>query len=497
MEVIEPREIMKGFRRVDLRSSGSAELRGALDDIRRVRARLDRAEAEVARRLETVTSTPERDVANGAQRSNRHGAKVVARAAALASNPSFAGALDEGTLSGEHVDAFAKVVGGLDGPVKAGLAEAAPQLIRAAATSGSTPEEFTASLTAAAERLAADGGIGRLERQRRGTRLRTWTDRATGMFRLAGSFDPESGARLHGRLEAAIAAMFATRTPSTAPSDPGEKQDHLRALALLALAAGVGASRPTQTASSHGTDEPDVPDVTDAGNEWETFSTSLGNTVRRFGRPEVTVVIDTTALDPNGKPTADWGIPITIPWQRIQHLCRTAHVRPVIIHDGSVVDRRRPQPRTKCTFGEQGPTASPFGDLCHMRRTRLQRVVHSHQTSSRALVATRWADQPRQPPSTLQPPPPLRQRTWLGPHARTRSATHHRAPRRTNHANRPAPTHALRLGSGTVSSESVGPPGQSSTTAAPRWRGVYARPHPRPSALSGDRPSCSSNASGR
>ena len=120
--------------------------------------------------------------------------------------------------------------------------------------------------------------------------------------------------------------------------NPGEKQDHLRALALLALTAGHGASRPTPTASSRGTDEPDVADVADAGNEWETFSTSLGNTVRRFGRPEVTVVIDTTALDPNGNPTADWGIPITIPWQRIQHLCRTAHVRPVIIHDGSVVD---------------------------------------------------------------------------------------------------------------------------------------------------------------
>ena len=75
MEVIDPGEIMKGFRCVDLRAARANELRGALDDIRCVRARLDRVEAEVARRLETVTGTPERDVAKGAQRSNRHGGK--------------------------------------------------------------------------------------------------------------------------------------------------------------------------------------------------------------------------------------------------------------------------------------------------------------------------------------------------------------------------------------------------------------------------------------
>ena len=107
-----------------------------------------------------------------------------------------------------------------------------------ATTSGSTPEEFAASLRTTAERIAADSGMRRFERQRGGARLRTWTDRPSGMWRLSGTFDPESGARTHGRLEAAIAAiaaMFATKTPSTTPSDPGEKQDLLLARALLAL----------------------------------------------------------------------------------------------------------------------------------------------------------------------------------------------------------------------------------------------------------------------
>ena len=353
MEVIDPAEIMKGFRRVDLRAARADKLRGALDDIRCVRARLDRIEAEIARRLETVTGTPERDVAKGAQRSNRHGAKVMARAATLANTPELSDALDAGDLGGDHVDVFAKVLGALDGPVKARLAEAAPELIEQAARSGSTPEEFAASLNAAAEQITADGGLSRLDRQRRATRLRTWTDRATGMWRLSGSFDPESGARIHGRLEAAMAAMFAAKTPSTAPTDPGEKQDHLRALALLALTKGVVGSKappagskappagskaqpagPSGPEPTHDgtTDQPTSPD------EWDEFAAEVGTASTRFGRPECVFEIDTTNLGPDGKPTVDWGIPVTIPWARVQDLCANATIRPVIVRDGAVID---------------------------------------------------------------------------------------------------------------------------------------------------------------
>ncbi len=345
MEVIDPSEIMKGFRRVDLRAARADELRGALDNIRCVRARLDRVEAEVARRLETVTGTPERDVAKGAQRSNRHGGKVMARAAALAETPELSDALDAGVLGGEHVDVVAKVLGALDGPVKARLTEAAPELNEQAAASGSTPEEFAASLNAAAEQIAADGGTSRLDRQRRATRLRTWTDRASGMWRLSGSFDPESGARLHGRLEAAMAAMFATKTPSTAPTDAGEKQDHLRALALLTLTKGVGqfgpspsSHRPTEPTEANGSTHDSPSANSGPFDEWSTYEGELAAQSKRFGRPECIVVIDTTNLGPDGNPTVDWGIPVTVPWSRIQDLCSNATIRPVIVREGAVID---------------------------------------------------------------------------------------------------------------------------------------------------------------
>ena len=356
MELVDPCELMRGFRCVDLSSANAAALRGALDDIRRVRARFDHVEAEVARRLQSASATPERDVAKAAQRANRHGSKVLARAAALAESPPLNDALASGELGGEHVDVFAKVQASLEGAVKAGFRESAPELIRAAAASGSTPEEFAASLHSAAEQIAADGGMGRFERQRRATRLRTWTDRATGMWRLSGSFDPESGARMHGRIEAAVAAMFASRTPSTTPIEAGEKQDHLRALALFALSSGVGTpagSRRRAAAQTQGpqttgcTDRPDRPDDADdadgadgadGADDWDSFGEVLATSAKRFGRPEFTLVIDTTVLDADGNPTVDWGVPVRVPWSRVQDLCRNAAVRPVIVREGAVID---------------------------------------------------------------------------------------------------------------------------------------------------------------
>ena len=328
MEVVDPTQLMKGFRRIDLGTADSVSLRGLLDDIRRVRARFDHVEAEVANRLKASSGTPERDVAKSAQRSNRHGTKVMTRAAAIENEQTLNRALEAGDLGGEHVDVFAKVLGSLDGPVKEGFAEAAPALIEAAANSGSTPEEFAARLNAAAEALASDGGMTRLERQRRATRLRTWTDRATGMWHLSGAFDPESGVTLHGRLEAAMSAMFATKTPSTAPTHPGDKQDHLRALALLALTN----VEPASSASSRGASDGDESD------EWSSFGAALGSGGKRFGKPEITLVLDTSNLGPDGRPTADWGIPVTIPWERIKRFCHSARIRPVVIHDGNVID---------------------------------------------------------------------------------------------------------------------------------------------------------------
>ncbi len=145
------------------------------------------------------------------------------------------------------------------------------------------------------------------------------------MWRLSGAFDSETGIILHGRIEAAMATMFAQKTPSTAPTEPGGKQDYLRALALLALTCGHGGS----TRESPSSDEPD---------DWDQFTDSLRGEGQRFGRPEAIVVIDTNNLDDDGRPTVDWGIPVTIPWNRVQSFIRRAKLRPVTVQSGAVID---------------------------------------------------------------------------------------------------------------------------------------------------------------
>ncbi len=105
-----------------------------------------------------------------------------------------------------------------------------------------------------------------------------------------------------------------------------EKQDHLRALALLALINGRRVPT-TQTAAPSN----------DETGEWDEFADALLGETARLGRPEFVILVDTTNLD-DGKPIVDWGIPVTVPWSRIQGFVRRAKLRPVVIHNGAVID---------------------------------------------------------------------------------------------------------------------------------------------------------------
>ncbi len=159
----------------------------------------------------------------------------------------------------------------------------------------STADEFRVAVGAEVRRIQADDGMGRLERQQRATRLRTWVDHRDGMWCVSGRFDPETGVRLHGRLEAAMSELFADAVPAGCPSDPGDKQDFLRARALVAL---------------------------------------LDGQVRGAGRPDVTVVVDATA--PDG-PVVDWGIPVEVPWAVLENLAGDADIHAVVVRNGVVL----------------------------------------------------------------------------------------------------------------------------------------------------------------
>jgi hypothetical protein len=374
---LDPVSLVAGLRRVEIGSAAQSEIVAALEGIRRVRARIDASEVALARRLRELTPLAERDVSGAAQRSSRHGARVADRDETVAAIPGLGELFESDDVSGEHVDAVAKAVKAAPVEVRDGLRAAVSEMVGGVVGSGLTPDELAVRLADETKRLEADDGVARLERQRGATRLRTWTDKHSGMFRISGQFDPFSGLAIHGRLQAAMAAMFAGGLPEMAPDDPGERQDFLRALALLALTAGLKqkAAPAQNTKRSKNTRHRDpqdacVGDSRDDLDVWDSDPDDPPNAVfgdplpngpepgkpgddvdpnlawapfantgpPRSGRAEVIVVVDFTALDTHGRPTVDWGSPIDLPFQCVEDFMQNAAIHRVVVNNGQVDD---------------------------------------------------------------------------------------------------------------------------------------------------------------
>ena len=262
---------------LDVSVAERAELEAALASAGRVQGWLDAFVLRVARRLEEVVSFPEKMIADAERSELRAGERVVQRSRTAEQAPVFETALAAGAVRKGHLDTLGQALRRLGPDQQVQLLADADRSVATAAKA--TVEDFTRTLRRDVARLAADAEVDRLARQRRAARVRTWVDTTDGMWCLHGRFDPDTGRRLHDRIDAALAALFAEGTPDTCPQDPGEKQDHLRALALAALI------------------ERTVP----GGS----------------GRTESMVVVDVTS--PAG-PEVDWGLPVELPWRVLEDL---------------------------------------------------------------------------------------------------------------------------------------------------------------------------------
>jgi hypothetical protein len=281
----------------------AARLTAGLANLRRLRGWMDSREASMAAPLADLSTFPEQAVAEPTRSTQRDAKRVLDRHETGQAMPEFAKALDDGLVRGEHLDVVGRAARPLTPAQREQLASRAEHLAEVAATS--SPEEFAVVVRREVARIEADGGRSRLERQRRASRLRTWLERDTGMWRLSGSFDPETGIILASRLRAIVAALFADAEPPDCPTDPGEKQDYLRALALVALTEGRGG-----------------------------VST----------RPEIVVVVDTTTANTTGAdggpdvgPIVDWGLPVDLPVDVLLHWYASAGIHTVVLCNGAVI----------------------------------------------------------------------------------------------------------------------------------------------------------------
>ena len=308
MDVEEVVRLVRSVALVDA-SRGRADVVQAVADLAAVKRWCDGREVALAGFMAVHSPIPEKPMANAARSSQKKAKRALRRNETTKETPKLGKALEEGNVSGEHVDAAGAALRGVDADKRQELAKRIDALAGVASTM--SPEEFARKVRDEQRRVEDDGGDDRLARQQRAVRFHHRVDPATGMIELWGRLDPLRGMKFLNQLKERVARLFADKAPDDCPSDPLEKNAYLQALALLDLCEGHG---------------------------------------QRNGRPEVIVVVDTRdARDANGDagPHVDWGIPVELPIRVLTDLVGDADMHTIVVRDGAIIHapgRARPRP---------------------------------------------------------------------------------------------------------------------------------------------------------
>ncbi len=311
---------------VDTRANPAADvpsIKSGLVAIREVRAWCDAQQAGLVNVLRTIDSFPESTVADAAKQSLGRAAKTTERSDTLNTTPKLAGALDDGAITADHVDAVTRASKKLDGAERDEFTQRADTLVDVARAA--TAEEFARRLDLEAKKVRDGDGMDRFERQRRNSRARSWVD-AEGMWNLSVGLDPLTGVKVAARIDAMMQALFADVVPAECPKDPIEKQRYLaaQAVARLLLDDALGA------------DDSDQPrDSADSGDPGR-VTPRLRPSRPRPGAGEFIAVIDADAPGCDG-PVAEFSIPVELPARVLAALAADADVHAVVVRNGVVL----------------------------------------------------------------------------------------------------------------------------------------------------------------
>ena len=220
--------------------------------------------------------------------------------------PHMREAVLSGDISAHHVDVITRAVRHLDVEAFQLFADDESRLVGIARRT--SPDNFSRFVQQTALRAEHDSGVDTTERQRRRTWLRHWVDNDSGMVRLHGELDPESGLRLVGRLQSAVQTLFNAGEGRDASGTPSDKPAHLNALALVAL-------------------------VCDSANSNVVSITGAGT------RTDVSVVVDIDTLRRglHEKSVISTGTDISLPVETVRRLACEARIIPVVMSSTGVV----------------------------------------------------------------------------------------------------------------------------------------------------------------
>lgn len=342
----------------DITACDAGRAREVTRKIGAVRGWLDSLEADLACHLNTLYSRGEalpasELFARDANISKAEADKRNRRAEAIANAPSFGEALATGEVNAEHTDALANATAKIDERTRTEFFDHEAELLGKA--KAMTPQEFARHCRDEIRRLEKDQGIERLERQKRETTLRTTVCSRTGMYKLSGEFDPETGHKLFKAIEDQVVARL--KKDSEHDTDRGRVAAH----ALMDLvSAGKGEIRPA---------------VVDAGViiDWETLESG------KLGAGSTCELTDGTAL----------------PVETVRRMLCEANIYPIVLGgDGVVLDlgrdrriasreQRRALRAMYSTCGVRG-CGTPF-DRCEIHHI-LEWDEHRGPTDMRNLV---------------------------------------------------------------------------------------------------------------
>jgi hypothetical protein len=156
---------------VDARTATVADLEAGLAGVCGVRAFLDAAEAAMVAALELAVSFPESTIAETSRDSLGAASRTIERSNTLDAAPELAAALDAAAITAGHVDALTRAAKGLDHAQREQLVATADGLTDVAAVA--SVEQFSRRLRNERKTPLANGGIDRLEQQRRAVSMRT------------------------------------------------------------------------------------------------------------------------------------------------------------------------------------------------------------------------------------------------------------------------------------------------------------------------------------
>lgn len=286
-------------------------VRRGLEHVSAMQRRLDAVRIRLNSRLRQLSDAspavmPEQVIVAATSVSRPDARRDMQRVRTLDDFPRLRDAVLAGDVSAHHLDVVTRAVRHLDERSKGILLDDEARLVGIARRA--SPDGFSRAVQLAALRAEQEAGVDTTERQRRRTWLRHWVDNDTGMVRLHGELDPESGLRLVGRLQRAVQTLFTSGQVETSTNDFTDKPAHLNALALVALVC----------------DPPDSNVVPIGGGG---------------ARTDISVVVDIDTLRHGLHPKSlvSTGTDIELPVETVRRLACNARIIPVVMSSSRVV----------------------------------------------------------------------------------------------------------------------------------------------------------------